>query len=190
MLKIKLKCRINQLAGIVHHVYVKYFHIIILKMINHLLMLSIIAVSVIDWLICYSNHLNSILRTTTLHCLILMPEMNFYNKIDLHINSNCNYYMEEEFSMVLKNRYNICPTENRLSLCYINIRNLQANLHSFEKYLENIDIKFSCVGVTETWLQDHTWDLYNLNRYGLIENHRQTPRGGGVGIYFKKIFLI
>ena len=89
------------------------------------------------------------------------PDINFYNKIDLHINSNCNYYMEEEFSMVLRNRYNICPTENRLSLCHINIRSLQANLHSFEKYLENIDIKFSCVGVTETWLQDHNCDLYN-----------------------------
>ena len=94
--------------------------------------------------------------------------------------------MEEEFSMVLRNRYNICPTENRLSLCHINIRSLQANLHSFEKYLENLDIKFSCVGVTETWLQDHNCDLYNLNGYELIENHRQTRRGGGVGIYLKE----
>ena len=87
--------------------------------------------------------------------------------------------------MVLRNRYNICPTENRLSLCHINIRSLQANLHSFEKYLENIDIKFSCVGVTETWLQDHNYDFYNLNGYELIENHRQTRRGG-VGIYLKE----
>ena len=72
------------------------------------------------------------------------------------------------------------------ALCHINIRSLQAHLHSFEKYLENIDIKFSCVGVTETWLQDHTSDLYNLNGYELIENHRQTRRGGGVGIYLKE----
>ena len=74
MPKIKLKCRITHLAGIVEHVYVKYFLTIILKMINHLLLLSIISDSVIDWLrylICYSNHLNSILRTTTLHYLIL-----------------------------------------------------------------------------------------------------------------------
>ena len=42
------------------------------------------------------------------------PDINFYNKIDLHINSNCNHYIEEKFSMVLRNRYNICPTENRL----------------------------------------------------------------------------
>ena len=94
--------------------------------------------------------------------------------------------MEEEFSMVLRNRYNICPTENRLSLCHINIRSLQANLHSFEKYLENIDIKFSCVDVTKTWLQDHNCDLYNLNWYELKENHRQTRRGGGVSIYLKE----
>ena len=155
MLKIKLKCRITHLAGIVDHVYVKYFLTIILKMINHLLLLLIISDSVIDWLsylICYSNHLNSILRSTTLHSLILT----------------------------------LIPTENRLSLCHINIRSLQANLHSFEKYLENIDIKFSCVGVTDTWLQDHNCDLYNLNGYELIENHRQTRRGGGVGMYLKE----
>ena len=74
MLKIKLKCQITHLAGIVDHVYVKYFLTIILKIINHLLLLLIISDSVIDWLsylICYSNHLNSILRTTTIHCLIL-----------------------------------------------------------------------------------------------------------------------
>ena len=114
------------------------------------------------------------------------PDINFYNKIDLHINSSCKYYMEEEFSMVLRNLYNICPTENRLSLCHINIRSLQANLHSFEKYLENIDIKFSCVAVAETWLQDHNCALYNLNGYELIENHRQTRRVGGMGIYLKE----
>ena len=49
------------------------------------------------------------------------PDIHFYDKIDPHINSNCNYHMEEEFSMVLKNRYNLCPTGNRLSLCHISI---------------------------------------------------------------------
>ena len=96
------------------------------------------------------------------------PDINFDDKIDLHNNSNCNYYIGNEFSMILKNRHNICPTENRLSLCHMNIRSLQANLHSFEKYLKNIDIKFSRVGITETWLQDHNCDLYNLNGYEFI----------------------
>ena len=31
------------------------------------------------------------------------PDINFYNKINRHINSNCDYDMEEELSMVLKN---------------------------------------------------------------------------------------
>ena len=41
--------------------------------------------------------------------------------------------------------------------------------------------------MSETWLSDFNADLYNINRYNLIENHRKNRTGGGVGIFLKSI---
>ena len=59
----------------------------------------------------------------------------------------------------------------------------------FENYLNMLNIKFSIIGVTETWLNDVTCDLYVLDDYELIERHRPNKIGGGffvkTGVNFK-----
>ena len=72
---------------------------------------------------------------------------------------------------------------NEFSLCHMNIRSLKANLSSFEICLENIDLRFSIIGVSETWLNDGT--LYNIHGYNPIETHRSGQTGVGVGIYVR-----
>ena len=52
-------------------------------------------------------------------------------------------------------------------------------------YLKSLDFEFSCIGVSESWLHDGNCDLYDLAGYAFAERHRQTRKGGGVGIYVK-----
>ena len=114
------------------------------------------------------------------------PDINFYNKIDFHTGFNCNYYMEDFFSGALRERIDCNNADELFSLCHVNIRSIPANLGNLEAYLQCLDFEFSIVGISETWLQENNCDLYNLNGYNLVENHRTTKKGGGVGIFIKK----
>ena len=42
---------------------------------------------------------------------------------------------------------------------------------------------FNFIGVSETWLSDHNYDLYGLDGYHFEENHRSSRSGGGVGLF-------
>ena len=42
---------------------------------------------------------------------------------------------------------------------------------------------FSIIGITETWLQDDTSDLYTLDGYNLVEKHRIDKTWGGVCVF-------
>ena len=46
-------------------------------------------------------------------------------------------------------------------------------------------MRFTIIGVSETWLGECDCLLYELNGYDLIEEHRVSKRGGGVGIFVK-----
>ena len=52
-----------------------------------------------------------------------------------------------------------------------------------QAFLHNLNINFTILGITETWLTDNNYELYNLQNYNLVEKHRTTRSGGGVGIY-------
>ena len=113
------------------------------------------------------------------------PDINFYNEIDYHIGSTCNYYMEDAFSSITKKMYTSEPSEKLFSICHLNIRSLQSNLNDFDMYLKSLNFEFSFIGVTETWLHDGNCDLYELSSYVFVERHRHTRKGGGVGIFIK-----
>ena len=53
--------------------------------------------------------------------------------------------------------------------------------------LLHLDLKFSFIGIFETWLKDisHTWDKPG---YKFIHNHRIDADGGGVGLYLAENF--
>ena len=114
------------------------------------------------------------------------PDINFYNEIDYHLVSQCNYYMENHFTNAISNRFSNKSLHDMFSLCHINIRSIKANLPSFEICLDNLKGEFSAIGMSETWLQDSDCSLYNIEGYNLIENHRNLRRGGGVAIFLKR----
>ena len=90
------------------------------------------------------------------------PDVTFYNDIDSHLGLNCNYYMENSFYDLINTQMNGLTSENLFSLCHVNIRSLRANLSSLELTLNNIRIHFTAIGVSETCLNDHSCNLYNI----------------------------
>ena len=69
----------------------------------------------------------------------------------------------------------------------VNIRSLQCNLDSLTNMLLHLGLKFSFIGISETWLKDisHTCDIPG---YKFIHNHRIDADGGGVGLYLAENF--
>ena len=96
----------------------------------------------------------------------------------VHSPTMCKYYLQENFNNELLNH-----PERSFSLCHINVRSLQQNFSSMQAFLDNLNINFTILGITETWLTDINCDLYNISNYSLVEKHRTTRSGGGVGIY-------
>ena len=113
------------------------------------------------------------------------PDINFYNKIDSHLVSSCNYYMDSSFLSAVSKNIDLLQQKDIFSMCHINIRSLKANLGSFETCLANLNFEFTVIGVSETWLRDDNCDLYHLDGYHFTEVHRTCRSGGGVGIYVK-----
>ena len=111
------------------------------------------------------------------------PDVNFYNNINSHLVLNCNSYLENSAYDLMRTQTNCLSTDNVFSLCHINIHSLWANLPALELTLDNLRIHFTAIGVSETLLNDHIWDLYHIEGYDLIEVHRHSKRGGGVGIF-------
>ena len=104
----------------------------------------------------------------------------------MHI-TKCNYYLETLFNSEIKNE---TAVSNTFSMCHVNIRSAKKNIGSFENYLSLLDIKFTIIGVTETWFQEHDASLYNLDGYHIAEKHscwetRVNRLGGGVAIYIQ-----
>ena len=50
------------------------------------------------------------------------PDINFFNEIDNHLVSPCNYFMENHFISAVKNRFLGVSLCDIFSLCYMNIR--------------------------------------------------------------------
>ena len=113
------------------------------------------------------------------------PDLNFYNSLN-QLTSKCNYYLESLFNSETNKA---SGTEDLFSLCHLNIRSLKKNNASLDAYLSSLDIKFTAIGITETWLQDYDCDLYGFQGYHFVERHRAEQRGGGVAICITEQFV-
>ena len=114
----------------------------------------------------------------------LDPDINFYNSVQQSI-GKCKYYFEDMFNDEIRKN----TASNFLSMIHINIRSAKKNLGNFEAYLHLLDLKFKIIALTESWLQDSNWDLYNLPGYDVFDSHRSYKKGGGVAIYIDSMYI-
>ena len=92
------------------------------------------------------------------------------------------YVIEDEFNSLFSGR-----SKNNIdfSLMHINARSLYAHLDSLKSLLARLTKQFSIIGISETWLNDNTYDLVNIQGYNYISNHRKDKTGGGVAVYLQ-----
>ena len=107
----------------------------------------------------------------------LDPDANFYGSLDNH----CDYFIEDQFNSMLKSQK---FSDQNFSLFHLNIRSLECNIHNLTNLLSNINIKFSVIGITETWLKSSTKVLH----INFFHEHRKGKIGGGVGLYLSDCF--
>ena len=111
------------------------------------------------------------------------PDLQFFNDNTYVQNDfTCDYYIEETFN-------NKCAelslNDLNFSIFHLNVRSLPKHFNELQNYLTNLNLKFSVIGLTETWLTEHTADLYELEGYRHFKLFRSSKRGGGVSLYIK-----
>ena len=104
--------------------------------------------------------------------------------LDLDINFNavetpCDYFIENQFNEMLR-RENFSDAD--FSFLHLNIRSLPHNLVKLTDYLSCLNIKFSVIGISETWLNDSDHSV-DINGFKFLHKYRQNRTGGGVGFY-------
>ena len=109
------------------------------------------------------------------------PDANFFTEL-----VDCEYYTEENFNEMLHQK-NILEVNNCLSLLHLNIRSLHRNLDSLTTLLKNLELRFSFIGITETWLRDSSHHT-DISGYNFVHNPRKDRTGGGVGLYLADNF--
>ena len=91
--------------------------------------------------------------------------------------------LENDFNSIIKSNDNYAK---ELSLMYLNVRSIPKNIDKLNNYLLSLDIQFSIIGLTETWLKETTSELYKLPEYKSIYVTRPSRKGGGVSLYIHK----
>ena len=94
-------------------------------------------------------------------------------------------FCKEESCYYDINSFNDLQKGGDFNLIHFNSRSLSKNLSSIEDYLSHLEHNFTAIGCTETWLKDNFSSLIHLKNYNIIENHRQTKKGGGVCLFVK-----
>ena len=56
-------------------------------------------------------------------------------------------------------------SNDNYSFIHLNIRSVMKNMSHFVNYLQNIHHKFTFIGLSETWINEGTADLFSINGY-------------------------
>ena len=110
------------------------------------------------------------------------PDYQYFNDISNGTYANCNYFLEDSFFKKVSH----LPLENNyFSIMHLNIRSIPRHLNEFTLFLETIKFSFSVIGISETWFNESTVDVYNIDGYQSVHKYRQDRVGGGVSIFIK-----
>jgi hypothetical protein len=110
----------------------------------------------------------------------LDPDSNYYNPLINQNITGCKYLNFEQLNSETNSR-----TQNICSNMSFNICSLPKNHRQLITLLDTIDVQFHTISLTETWLQEHNQDLYELEGYHHVHKIRQNKNGGGLSIFVK-----
>ena len=68
---------------------------------------------------------------------------------------------------------------------HLNVKSLPKHFDELEMYLNSLDMKFSFLGLTETWLTEDKQEFYDIPNYSCINRFRNDRKGGGVTLQIR-----
>ena len=102
------------------------------------------------------------------------------NLLDSDPVQKCNYYSQPEFHEKFNNT-------NDLSILHTNIRSSKKNIKQFLWYVNNLNVTFGFIGLSEVWGgNNHTIESQSIPGYTRTYDVRTKRNGGGVSLYVKK----
>ena len=111
------------------------------------------------------------------------PDALFFNEQAFSLRISSNYHSEMSFNKLIANHDSM---KNGLSMIHLNIKSLPGKLTDFMSFMENLDISFSCIAVTETWLSPDNADCYNIPGYNHVFLTRSDRQRGGVSLFIRE----
>lgn len=72
---------------------------------------------------------------------------------------------------------------NTINLLHVNCRSLPKNFDSLYSTINYIDMPFTAIAVSETWLKEHNESIFTIPGYDFVSCNRLLKTGGGVGLY-------
>ena len=100
---------------------------------------------------------------------------------DINFNADetpCDYFIENQFNEMLRHEN---YSDADFSLLHLNIRSLPHTLVNLTDYISSLNIIFSVIGISETWLNDSSHSV-DINSFKFLHKYRQNRTGGGVGL--------
>ena len=138
------------------------------------------------------------------------PDLNNIDSLNDQNACNCQYYTIQEFlnsfqrnanennrNIITENNEDVNSSsrfidfnatqnqsDDNFSLLHINSRSINKNFDSFETLINSLNkFSFSVIGISETWLNLNSPDMFNIPNYHMIHDDRKRGRGGGVALY-------
>lgn len=97
-------------------------------------------------------------------------------------NQNCKYYIEDQFNHLIEAQ----SASTKFSCLHLNTRSLLHNFDQFKTLIDNLTHHFKVIGISETWLDENSYESVNVPGYNFISNYRTSKKGGGTGIYLQE----
>jgi hypothetical protein len=112
------------------------------------------------------------------------PDLQYFNDMT-QIDSSlaCNYFIPKYFNEYIKKHE---VSDSNFSILHLNIRSLPRNGSNLSDFLDNLEMKFSVVALSETWLSHNTLNLYDIENYNGEHLYRKNRTGGGVSIFVRE----
>ena len=107
------------------------------------------------------------------------PDENYLNVLASQTIYKCRYYQPDDLKTEIENKQ--LPV--KFSFFHLNIRSTKKNFGDLQILLNNLDNKFTCIALTETWLKSHNVQLYDLEGYTHESITRASKPGGGISMY-------
>ena len=105
--------------------------------------------------------------------------LHHFNEIypDMGSDRQSLYYSNDEFVSTVNRR------DNDMIIFHLNTRSLLNKMGELTSLLSSLSVTIDIICISETWLNESTTSLINIDRYHVFNVYRESRRGGGVSIF-------